>query len=50
VRIVKDGDRYKIAEVWANRDGNQYGETNLRREAETLRMVIDHIILENPGA
>ena len=50
VRIVKDGDGYRIAEVWANRDPDQYGETDLRREAETLRMVIDHIILENPGA
>jgi len=49
VRIVQDGDRYKIAEVWANRDAKQYGETNLRREVETLRMVIDHIILQNPG-
>jgi len=45
VRIVPDGDRYRIAQVWANRDANQYGETNLRREAETFRMVIDHIIL-----
>ena len=50
MRIVQDGDRYRIAEVWANRDPDQYGETDLRREAETLRMVIDHIILENPGA
>ena len=50
VRIVQDGDRYKIAEVWANRDANQYGETNLRREAETLRMVIDHIILGKSSA
>jgi len=50
VRIVKDGDRYKIAEVWANREANQYGETNLRKEAETLRMVIDHVILGNSWA
>jgi len=50
VRIVKDGDRYRIAEVWANRDPNQYGETNLRREAEILRMVIDHIMLGNSWA
>jgi len=50
VRIIKDGDRHRIAEVWANRDANQYGETDLRREAETLRMVINHIILGNSGA
>ena len=45
MRIVKDGDRYRIAEVWANRDLDQYGINDIHEDAETLTMVIEHIIL-----
>ena len=45
MRIVQDGDRYRIAEVWANRDLDQYGINDIHEDAETLTMVIEHIIL-----
>ena len=48
VRIVEDGDRYRIAEVWANRDPDQYGVTGVRENVKMLTMVIEHIILTKP--
>ena len=44
VRFSPKRDQYEIAEVWANRDSEQYTQTDDKADAELLLILIDQLI------
>jgi hypothetical protein len=49
VRFEQDGDRWRIAEAWANRDPEQYDSTDDGTDAQMLGSLLDRIIESNSG-
>jgi hypothetical protein len=48
VRFVREGDRYQIAEAWANRDPAQYRRADDAADASDLLRLIEIFLLGRP--
>lgn len=48
VRIVPEGDGYRIAAAWANRDPEQYRVTDVHEDATDIARLIDLLLLRQP--
>lgn len=47
VHFKREGEHYKVSEVWANRDADQYKELSDEYDRQLLSFLIENLLLKN---